>query len=354
MTPSQRRKWLAERRRGIGGSDSAAAAGRSRWTTRLELYLDKVEGVEKPETPDMYFGRLKEPVIRQAFCDLTGRSLEVPRKMIWHSKYKFMLVNLDGIADGCRLFEGKAARSDQGWGPSGTDEVPEEYIFQCQHGMAVTGLEVADLAVLIGSSDFRTYEIPADRELQELLIEAEAEFWAMVQKRIPPEPMNTEDVRRRWRVSRAVQATANTELVHIAQELAYLKAIKSQAESSIDQRSAELQQFMRDAAELVDDTGELLATWKTSKAGTRFDLENFKADNPDLYAQYLRDSEPKRPFLLKVKASVPCPQLPLNPLTIESTAKETKKSEVSSSDPKAKPSAPSPSSKGSRRKSKAV
>ena len=44
--------------------------------------------------------------------------------------------------------------------------------------MAVTGFVVADVAVLIGGSDFRLYEVPADAELQQMLVDAEAEFWA--------------------------------------------------------------------------------------------------------------------------------------------------------------------------------
>jgi predicted phage-related endonuclease len=54
--------------------------------------------------------------------------------------------------------------------------------------MLAAELEVADIAVLIGSRDFRIYEIPADRELQEMILDGEARFWDMVKAGTPPQP----------------------------------------------------------------------------------------------------------------------------------------------------------------------
>ncbi len=138
--------------------------------------------------------------------------------------------------------------------------------------------------------------------------------------------------------------------------MAYLKAMESKVKGLIEERAADLQRFMKDAAELLDEAGEVLATWKTSKAGTKFDLESFKADHPELYAKYVRDSEPKRPFLLKVKAE--CPQLPLIALPrIDTSPTDTvtmtpKIAALPSAPVESAASVPSPNSKGSKRKSK--
>lgn len=349
MTPAQRKKWLAERRKGIGGSDAAAAVGRSRWTTPLALYLDKTEGRDQPENSSMRWGTLKEPIIRQEFANVTGRTIEVPHKIIWHPTNNFMLVNVDGISDGSRLLEVKTARSDAGWGPEGSDEVPEEYIFQCQHGMIVTGLKVTDLAVLIGSSDFRIYQIFADSELQELLIEAEREFWRMVENRIPPEPVNAEDVKRRWKLSSGATIQATDEISARVNNLAICKAYIDALEAFEGEQKAQIQRFMAENSNLSDSAGEILATWKNINSSPKFDLETFKAENPDLYAKYLRDSEPSRRFLLKVKGTIPCLPEPLSPLTIDSTATVT--TAEKSSDP---PLAPPPSNPASKRKSRAA
>jgi hypothetical protein len=82
--------------------------------------------------------------------------------------------------------EGKTARYPDGWGDAGTDQVPEHYLIQCQHGMMVTGLPVCDLAVLIGGQDFRLYIIPADAGLQAAMLDALTEFWAHVTKGTRP------------------------------------------------------------------------------------------------------------------------------------------------------------------------
>jgi len=59
------------------------------------------------------------------------------------------------ITDSGRLVEIKTARSADGWGEAGTDEVPQEYLIQVQHYLAVTALPVADVAVLFGGQEFR-------------------------------------------------------------------------------------------------------------------------------------------------------------------------------------------------------
>jgi predicted phage-related endonuclease len=99
-----------------------------------------------------------------------------------------MLAHVDGITDDGRVFEAKTSRFPDGWGKSGSDEVPHEYALQVQHYMAVTGFPVADIAVLIGGSDFRVFEVPADIELQNMIIEGEREFWHLVEKGEPPTP----------------------------------------------------------------------------------------------------------------------------------------------------------------------
>jgi putative phage-type endonuclease len=357
MTPLQRQRWLAARRKGLGGSVAAAAVGRSRWVTRLMLWEDKLGMRESAETPAMHWGTLKEPIIRQEFANITGRTVEVPRQMIWHPSIAWLFVNVDGISDRCRMFEAKAASTDKGWGTPGTDEVPEEYLLQAQHGMFVTGLPVTDLAVLIGHSDFRLYEIPADRELQELLVDQEAEFWqSVVTRKIPP-PQNDEDVRRRWRVGNGQSIEADVEAFSAAEELsrivAWIDVLKELSES----KKAALQRFMTENSELTAAGGQVLATWKNTAPGRKFDLDTFQGEHPDLYARYLRDGTPQRRFLLKLKASLECPQqlpaLALPATTTKEPATATAiTAEVSRSGRKPSRSAGSPSNSASRRKSK--
>lgn len=311
MTPEQRQAWLAERRTGIGGSDAAAAVGLSKWKSPLELYLDKRGELETEENEPMRWGNLLEPVVRQEYANRTGRTVVVPPGIIRHPTVQFALMTPDGIVDESRVLQVKTARTSDGWGEPGTGEIPQEYLLQVNHEMFVTGLPVADVAVLVGGSDFRIYVVDADPDLQKMLIEQETEFWARVQAENPPAPVNREDVKRRWRISTGAKCAADEGLVVAAELLADWKAQTKAHESAIDNLTALIQSRMEDAAELVDDSGDVLATWKNVKSNPRFDLERFKSEQPDLFKQYLREAASQRRFLLKVKGAEACPlQLP--------------------------------------------
>ena len=179
-----RTDWLNERRKGIGGSDVAAIVGLSPWVTALDIYEQKL-GVVPPveQTEAMYWGTLLEPAIRQAYSDRTGFAIEKPDKPFVHPKYSFMRANLDGIViNDNRIAEFKTASTSHGWGEPGTDEIPEYYLTQVQHYMAVTNKPVCDVALLVAGRDFSIYTVEADKELQEQLIEIEAEFHLLLLK----------------------------------------------------------------------------------------------------------------------------------------------------------------------------
>ncbi len=294
-----RAKWLAERRLGLGGSDAAAAVGLSKWKTPLQLYLEKIgETIDEDENAAMYRGRVLEPSVRQWYCDETGRTVETPRSIIRHAQHPFMLASLDGIASGEIIVDFKTARNRAGWGDPGTDEVPLEYLIQVQHYMAVAGMVRAELAVLFGDFEFSIYPVDADPELQALLVEREAEFWNMVQGRTPPEISTPDDVRRRWPLAckDALQGDEHDAL--LACDLAGIKAAIKHLEGLETLTKSQLQARIADHDGL-EVAGELFATWKNTKSGTKFDAKRFQADHPELYAQYVFDTPPQRRLLLK-------------------------------------------------------
>jgi putative phage-type endonuclease len=188
---TDREQWLAERRTGLGASDAAAVVGVSPWKSALAVYLDKT-GQAGPdiETAPMRWGTKLEPVILAAYEEETGNAIERPGIIMRHPERPWQLCTLDGWIPGQRVIEAKTANqfaADE-WGEPGTDEIPDAYMCQVQHQLAVTGLEVADVPVLIGASDFRIYTIQRHQRMIDHLNEMEAEFWARVERRDPPEP----------------------------------------------------------------------------------------------------------------------------------------------------------------------
>lgn len=292
--------WLNERRTGIGGSDAAAVLGLSKWKTPLEVWQEK-RGEVGPQLDNepMLWGRALEPVIRQQYAERTGRIVRVPEQIIRHPDIEFMLANLDGFTDDRRVVEIKTARTNQDWGEPGTDEVPQAYLIQVQHYLAVTGFEVADIAVLIGGSDFRMYEVPADPELQEMIVDGEAEFWKLVRDGIPPEPVSYADVQARFgRASREGSVIATDEVLKAVDRLRLVKEQAKTLEAEEESLKATVMKALGENDTLTH-KGKPLVTWKAAKPSMRFDTTAFKEVHPDLYASFIKAGDVSRRFLIK-------------------------------------------------------
>jgi putative phage-type endonuclease len=305
MTYSTRDEWLAARRSGIGGSDAAAVLGLSRWRSPLDVYLDKTgEGGDPEDTPAMYWGRRLERVILEAYVEQTGLAVDAPvgvYRMLRSTERPWQLYSPDGMASD-RLIEIKTARTSEGWGEPGSDEVPDAYAIQVQHGMAVAGLPRCDVAVLIGGSDFRIYTVERDAALIAHLIAAEAAFWRRVERRDPPPPRTYAEATRMWGRSSPPRApvyatdeaeAAYRELLHVREQLSAL----SEREEAL---KAVLCSEMADRGDtLIGASGQPIATWTLVKPRESFDARTFAKDHPDLHAAYLRTGAPTRRFTLK-------------------------------------------------------
>ena len=134
--------WLAARRKGIGGSDAAAVVGLSRYSSPLDIWLQKTR--RKPATPDneaMHWGRLLEPVVREEFIRRTGLTVKECPYLMAHKDYPFMLANVDGIVsekDGTKaVLEIKTTNSFT-TAKDSEDGLPVEWYCQVQHYLAVT------------------------------------------------------------------------------------------------------------------------------------------------------------------------------------------------------------------------
>src|SRR5690606_24253087 len=73
--------------------------------------------------------------------------------------------------------------------------VPEQYWWQDQHQMAVTGLSFASIAVLIGVSSFKWMDVERDDEAIERMIDAEHQFYQNMQEERFPDPDESEHTR---------------------------------------------------------------------------------------------------------------------------------------------------------------
>lgn len=267
----------------------------------MQVCLDKWgELPEQPDNDRMRYGRMQEPVIRQWYADTTGRTVTVPDGVVRHSKYPFILGSFDGLTDDGRLLEIKTASRGDDWGEPGTDEIPDAYMCQVQHYMMITGLPVADVVVSIAGQMPVLYEVPADTEIHEILIDRENSFWNdYVLKHVLPDYQTIDDVSLKFRRSIANSVQASPEILTAIKELSRVREAAKRIDEQEKRLKLAVMAAMGEHDTLLGPNGKPLVTWKSAKASTRFDMDSFKSTHADLYTQFLKTGEPNRRFLLK-------------------------------------------------------
>ncbi|CAG9265713.1 Phage-related protein predicted endonuclease-like protein [Burkholderia diffusa] len=190
------KSWLAERRRGIGGSDASAALGQSRYKTRFQLYQEKA-GLLEPASIDpeaaerIAFGKAMEAVIADQYAHRYGVKLRRHLRIAHHRRYPWMLASFDRTIDGrregleCKNVDTMVYRSNE-WGDPEGDLIPVEYLLQCHHYLAVSGYDVWHLAACVGGNRLVVYHVEKDDEMIDMLIDGERRFWMHVETREPP------------------------------------------------------------------------------------------------------------------------------------------------------------------------
>lgn len=295
-----REAWLAARRTGIGGSDMAAVMGLSKWTTPLAVYLDKIgEADPAPESEPMRWGKLLESVVRQEYCNQTGQVVR-DAGLLRDPRHPWRIGTVDGITEGGHVAECKCTRNGAGWGEPGTDDIPEHIVIQVQHYMALTGLDVADVAVLIGGNDFRIYCVRLDPIAYGKITAAGAEFWQRVQDRNPPDPISVADAKALYGGgSEAGEVVANPAVTLAIQHLRDNAIEQKRLETMEDQAQTAIMTALGDRDTLVDLEGRPLVTWKMSKPSRKFDVKLFRESHPELVEQFTTTKPGSRRFLLK-------------------------------------------------------
>jgi len=302
-----REEWLQWRHKGIGSSDAAAAVGKSPYTSPLALWLEKTgrkTAEDLSQKDAVRWGTLLEPLIAQAYADQTGKKVRRVNAILQHPEHPYLLANLDRIIEGGGILEIKTAglRSQGFW----EEGVPEHYRIQVLHQLLVTGKSWAEVAVLIGGQEFRTYRIEPDGgELSELL-HAEQAFWQYVSSDIPPEADGTESSGKalQWLYPRST-ATLVDYTDHGAMNALFREIILARAKrKAAEVHEAILEQRMKES--LGDAEGALFlqgkVLWKSSKDSQALDTQKLIQEHPDWVAPYWNTKPGSRRFTVQYNA----------------------------------------------------
>ena len=209
-----------------------------------------------------------------------------------------MLANVDGLCEdpvhGPCIFEAKTASAYKAgeW----EDSIPDEYMIQIQHYMAVTGYQGAYIAVLIGGNAFRWKFVDRDEELIHMLISLEEDFWRHVQNGTPP-ALDGSNASARFLAERFPNSVPQSEIAlpRNAQKLLsqYDEACRQLEKVTARKQEAEnlLKEMLGDNE--VGTAGNRVVTWK-SVTQERLDTKTLKAEHPTLFKKYANQTSYRR------------------------------------------------------------
>lgn len=224
IVATDREAFLADRRKGIGGSDLAAIVGIDPKKTAYQLWREKL-GLPADDQGKPFArrrGNFLEPAILAKYA-ATVQPATLERGIAHATDGGWRRGNQDARAtmpDGVRkVVEAKSvnrnvARSD--WGDPWSDEVPDRALCQGLWYGGLDDADIVDFAVLVipddpdevlgltpdevvAASEFRIYQARRNRDVESWLVDEARAFWfGNVQERVPPEVRNEEDVDLRW------------------------------------------------------------------------------------------------------------------------------------------------------------
>lgn len=173
----------------IGASNAAACIGLSRWRTPADMFWYFTDGIEAPVGDAAHAGNLLEPSILDWFQQQSGldivRNQRRVRDIFRASHDALVKAKPQGV-------EAKAPgilwpESTGEWGEPETDEIPQEYVVQCQVQAFVSDLELVWVPALIAHRGFMLYKVERDEEAIRGIVERCAEFWHNhVMPKVPP------------------------------------------------------------------------------------------------------------------------------------------------------------------------
>lgn len=315
VSAMRRDDWLELRRGGLGASDAGAVLGVDPYTSPTALWAEKT-GRTAPwagsEAAD--WGLKLEALVRDEYSERTDSYVFKPDHMFVHPEHGFMRASPDGFVDGPEtgwdlehrataetasgVYEGKTATVYVA-GDWEDGQIPARYLAQAHHLLAVTGLDWCDFGVLIGGNRFLEPipRVHSDPEMVDLLVDAETEFWALVESDTAPPVDGSRSTRD---TLAAIYDAQPDQVAHLDADHARL-VIDRRAELDADIRRLtadkeamdnQLRAMLGDAVVgLVD--GHEAVTWRPVHTN-RLDTKALRGAHPEIAAEFTKTTTTRR------------------------------------------------------------
>ena len=294
-------EWLALRKTGIGGSDAGAICGLNPYSSAIHVYQDKTsEEITDYDNESMRQGRDLEEYVARRFMEETGLKVRRSNMMYRSKENPFMLADVDrlvvGEDAGLECKTASAYNADK-WKDGA---IPDHYLIQCYHYMAVTGKKAWYIAVVILGREFKYQKITWDDNIITNLISIEKHFWKNhVEKRIMPEPDGSEicdEILNKYfhmaRKESAIELQGFDEKLKRREEVLMLKDKLEKEQKQIEQ---EIKLFMQDSELAYNDSYRV--SWSNVDT-SRIDTKRMKEEEPELYQKFLKVTSSRR-FTIK-------------------------------------------------------
>ena len=282
---NNRAEWLAMRRKGIGSTDASVITGHNRYSTPYQLWLEKTQGVERPDDEIMRLGREFEDVVAKMYAEDNGVTVDGVNLFFRHPRHEYVCASIDRIVHGDSrgdgLLECKTTVSQvhRTWNGS----LPIVYFIQAQYQMMVTGFQWCDVAVLVlDTRKTHTYTVTADVTVQGHILEAVTKWWGRhIVDGHEPTP-TVEDVATMPTSEETAEADKTTQ----AAIALYLDARAREKEwkTRKEEAGAVIKAAFGTASTLTIST-ETVATWKAQNKVT-IDAKALKKTHPEIFAEF--------------------------------------------------------------------
>lgn len=174
-------EWLIWRSQGIGASDAPTIMGENPWKSPAQLLKEKCEGKSGSPNAAMARGTALEPEARKSYESRSGVCV-VPA-CLQSVKHDWLRASVDGLAvNGSTVVEIKCGESVYRKS-STTWKVPDYYVGQLQHILAITHLPSIDFWCYLPGRPEVHLRVARDDGYIQRLLEVEALFWQEIVKK---------------------------------------------------------------------------------------------------------------------------------------------------------------------------
>lgn len=287
----QRIQWLQARTKGLGGSDAATVLGFNNYKTPYALWLEKTGRVQPEDISDkeaVYWGNVLEDVVAAEYAKRhPEQTVRRKNAMLISKERPWQFANVDRVItdeQGRRgILEIKTAgtfRADD-W----LEGIPNYYLPQPIHYLAVTGYEFFSVAVLIGGQHYKEFTYEREEDDIALINEQEAAFWSLVVNDEQPALQASDSSTLFEQYPQAGDEYVQMLDDDLPELLAY-QQVSAKIKRLTDNKNAlaaQLKDMIGSSKGIITPTQKI--TWSRSVSKT-FDSKGLKRDNPELFEQY--------------------------------------------------------------------